>query len=260
MSRVIQTLNQLESRLQSLVEGSTAKLFPRSATSHQLAALLEEAIQQGLHDGPNGELVAPNLFYLSFHPDQAAILQKDGVWIEQLARTLLELEEYSNFKFSEAPVVRVVGSVELEYGEMKVLAEFNSETSSETAGKPVDQKVDEDDSSLQGYLIVNGTRVFLLDQIVMNIGRRSDNQLVLEDGKVSRLHAQIRVIDHNYVIFDLDSARGTWVNGEKIHQRRLMPGDVISIAGIPLVFGQETHEHGETTEYRPPAQDSAGKA
>lgn len=258
MSRVINTLNQLEIRLQSLVEGSTAKFFPRIASSRQLAVLLEGAIQKGLQEGKNGELIAPNLIFLLFHPEQAAIIQKDPWWIDQLGTTLLEIEEYSNYVYISQPVVRVVASDELELGQMSVLAEFNSELTSETAGKPFDQKLEADESRLPGYLIVDGTEVFSLDLPVINIGRRSDNQLVIDDGRVSRLHAQIRVINQNYVIFDLDSSGGTWVNGARVHQHKLVPGDVISIAGVPLVFGQEMGGRGETTDFRPVSSGGAG--
>lgn len=251
MGRVIHTLNQLEIHLQALVEGSAARLFPRSASSRHLAGLVDEAIQAGLQDGNNGEFIAPNVYYLMLHPDQAAVIQKDTAWIDTFTRTLLDLEGLSEFVFASPPVVRIVASNELEFGEMRVLAEHNREIAGETAGKSVDHKSELDVNGLNGFLIVNGTELFLLDQVVINIGRRSDNQLVLDDGKVSRLHAQIRLIDRNYVIFDLDSAGGTWVNGERIRQRKLIPGDVIAIAGMPLVFGQEVEDQGETTEYRP---------
>jgi hypothetical protein len=153
MSRVINTLNQLEIRLQSLVEDSAARIFPRFASSRQLAVLLEGAIQKGMHEGKNGEKIAPNLFFLLFHPEQAAIIQKDPGGIDQLGRTLLEIAEYSDFVFSSQPVVRVVASDELELGEMRVLAEINTELTSETAGKPVDPRLEADESQLPGYLM-----------------------------------------------------------------------------------------------------------
>lgn len=258
MGRVIHTLNLLEIRLQTLVEGSAAWLFPRSAYSRHLAELLDEAIQAGIQEGSNGELFAPNVYYLAFHPDQAAVLQKDTAWIDMFSRTLLELESLSDFNFASPPLVRVVASDDLEFGEVKILAEHNRETAGETAGKVVDHRSEIDVNELKGFLIVNGTESFVLDQIVINIGRRSDNQLVIDDAKVSRLHAQIRLIDQNFVIFDLDSAGGTWVNGERVRQRKLVPGDVISIAGVPLVFGQEAEQRGETTEYRPVHRDETG--
>jgi pSer/pThr/pTyr-binding forkhead associated (FHA) protein len=96
------------------------------------------------------------------------------------------------------------------------------------------------------FLIVNGTHIYSLTQTVVNIGRRPDNQLVIDDGRISRVHAQLRAIKGRYVIFDLDSLGGTFVNDQRVHQCLLYPGDVISLAGVPLVFGQDETKLGET--------------
>jgi pSer/pThr/pTyr-binding forkhead associated (FHA) protein len=63
--------------------------------------------------------------------------------------------------------------------------------------------------------------------------------LVLEDVHISRVHAQIRLVQGRYVIFDLDSNAGTYVNGKRVTQCILHAGDVISLAEVQLVFGQE---------------------
>jgi pSer/pThr/pTyr-binding forkhead associated (FHA) protein len=81
---------------------------------------------------------------------------------------------------------------------------------------------------------------------VINIGRRVDNDLVIDDERISRVHAQLRAIKGRYVLFDLDSRGGTFVNDQRIHQSVLYPGDVISLAGVPLVFGQEETRLGQT--------------
>jgi pSer/pThr/pTyr-binding forkhead associated (FHA) protein len=88
-------------------------------------------------------------------------------------------------------------------------------------------------------LIVDGVQIFSLNLTLVNIGRQAENHLVIEDPRVSRRHAQLRVIEGRFVVFDLDSTGGTLVNGKAIHQHRLSPGDVISLAGVPLVYGQE---------------------
>jgi pSer/pThr/pTyr-binding forkhead associated (FHA) protein len=66
-----------------------------------------------------------------------------------------------------------------------------------------------------------------------------DNQLVIDDPRISRNHAQLRAIKGRYVIFDLNSTGGTFVNGQRTSQSVMYPGDVISLAGVPLVFGQD---------------------
>jgi pSer/pThr/pTyr-binding forkhead associated (FHA) protein len=99
-----------------------------------------------------------------------------------------------------------------------------------------------DDNSLipeDAFVIIDGTRVIPLNQAVVNIGRRIENTLVVDDPRVSRTHAQLRAINGRYIIFDLNSTGGTFVNGERVKQSILYPGDVISLAGADLIYGQK---------------------
>jgi hypothetical protein len=41
------------------------------------------------------------------------------------------------------------------------------------------------------------------------------------------------------------------VNGKRVNQQPLRPGDVISLAGLPLIYGQEGSQGGETQDFIP---------
>lgn len=89
------------------------------------------------------------------------------------------------------------------------------------------------------FVIVDGIKVIPLSQPLIRIGRRLENNLVLDDPRVSRTHAELRAINGRYVLFDLHSTGDTFVNGLKITQSVVYPGDVISLAGVNLVYGQK---------------------
>jgi len=57
-----------------------------------------------------------------------------------------------------------------------------------------------------------------IDPLPFRIGRGPDNNLILRDNRASRTHAQISLRDSTFVIEDLESLHGTWVNGERIPQ------------------------------------------
>jgi phosphoserine phosphatase RsbU/P len=59
------------------------------------------------------------------------------------------------------------------------------------------------------------------------LGRHSDNDLVLRDNRVSRTHARIFVEKGHYVVEDLSSRHGTWVNGIRIGRHVLRNSDRI---------------------------------
>lgn len=89
------------------------------------------------------------------------------------------------------------------------------------------------------YLIIN-SEVFPLDKDLINIGRKQDNHIVIHDSRISRSHAQVRILDGQYVLLDLNSTGGTLVNDQKITKSTLYSGDTISLAGVTIKFVQDT--------------------
>jgi len=90
------------------------------------------------------------------------------------------------------------------------------------------------------FLIMEGTHAIPLDKPLVSIGRGHDNVVVLDDPRVSRKHLEIRVIREHFVLFDLNSSGGTYVNGQRVSQGILYTGDVVSLAGVNLVFMQDS--------------------
>lgn len=88
------------------------------------------------------------------------------------------------------------------------------------------------------FLIVNGTKVFPLNKSVINIGRMEDNDLIVQEPQISRYHAKLQADHGQFNLRDLDSTGGTSVNGIRITHAILNHGDVISLAGIPILYGQ----------------------
>jgi hypothetical protein len=89
------------------------------------------------------------------------------------------------------------------------------------------------------FLVLQGTRVIPLNRDFIKIGRQLDNHIILEDPRVSRSHAQIKLVNDSFVIFDMNSTGGTFVNGDRTSQSVLYPGDVVSLAGVVFIFSME---------------------
>jgi len=68
------------------------------------------------------------------------------------------------------------------------------------------------------------------------VGRLPDSGLQLPVGTVSRRHAELEPLDGGWVLRDLHSENGTWVNGERVWERRLADGDRIHFGTVCLVF------------------------
>lgn len=74
------------------------------------------------------------------------------------------------------------------------------------------------------------------DEASMTLGRAEENEWPLEDEAASRRHAEITSTPEGYLIKDLGSSNGTWVNRTRIETHLLEDGDEIRIGGSTLVF------------------------
>lgn len=68
------------------------------------------------------------------------------------------------------------------------------------------------------------------------IGRGSACDIRLKDESASRKHAEVQGQDGSYVIRDLGSANGTFVNGQRVTDHELADGDVVLIGATRMVF------------------------
>jgi len=73
----------------------------------------------------------------------------------------------------------------------------------------------------------------------LSIGRAASNPICLEDPGVAPLHCQIAHQGDGFLLTDLDTASGTFVNGIPVTQRLLAPGDQIAIGGSLFLFQLE---------------------
>lgn len=82
-------------------------------------------------------------------------------------------------------------------------------------------------------------RRFELPDAAALIGRDS-RQLPLEDNTVSRRHAELHPVDGDWIVKDLGSSNGTYVNGQRVvNTYQLKPGDQIRVGRSLLVFGAQ---------------------
>src|ERR671912_1130894 len=81
---------------------------------------------------------------------------------------------------------------------------------------------------------------------VLQIGRARDNDIVLTGAEkgVSRVHAELRFENGRYVVVDLQSQNGTWVNGRRVDRAEVPAGAEIVIGDHRLTIQSESAAAG----------------
>jgi ABC-type multidrug transport system ATPase subunit len=91
------------------------------------------------------------------------------------------------------------------------------------------------------------TAVHPIDQVVIRIGRATDNHVVLDDLLVSRHHAVLRRSGDQWELVDNNSANGSYVNGHRIIRAIIGPDDIVGIGHQLLhLSGGELVEYVDT--------------
>lgn len=94
----------------------------------------------------------------------------------------------------------------------------------------------------KAYLLFPDGRDFPLDDMIINIGRNPENNLVLDFPMVSRHQAQIRQISGVHHLFDVQSTSGTYINEVMIEHGILNSGDVIRFADQQVIYVSEVSQ------------------
>lgn len=93
---------------------------------------------------------------------------------------------------------------------------------------------------------------FETDKSEITIGRGTQNDIQIDNLAVSNEHAKIIRYPDHYIVEDLNSTNGTFLNEKQITKGRLNPNDIVTI-------GKHTLEVNLTDESQAPVQDLADK-
>jgi hypothetical protein len=232
--------SRLEARVEALVEGTFSRLFAGRVHPRDVALQLARALEDSAASGAPATLYAVRL-----HPADVLALQQSQPDLEHvLSDELLNLARQAGLTLPEPPQVSLRAEPNMKPHAVLVTAEGRgtapSATQTMTPVKPV-----EPPHAPKAFLIVDGERTVALSKPVIGLGRRFDNDIVVDDVRVSRAHAQLRLRFGRYVVYDLGSTGGTFVNGIKVEECVLRAGDVISLGGIPLIYGEDANGSDE---------------
>jgi hypothetical protein len=92
-------------------------------------------------------------------------------------------------------------------------------------------------------------RVLVLDGDRLTVGSAADNDVVVDDVSVSRVHAVLHHLNGRWFIEDCGSRNGTTVNGQRLtHLHALRPADEVRLGRARLHFAGEVSPSGKPTD------------
>jgi hypothetical protein len=234
-------LARFESFMENMVEGSVARLFRSPVQPAEIAKRLERAMETQQTISVR-RVIVPNFFRAFLNPQDLAAFSPIRAEMErEMANYLAELAQERGFTMIEHPRVELNADAGVPRHGIQVIAETISAGPAADDGghTQIFQPAPAPASQSRTRLLLatsSGTHVIPLESTQLTIGRGLNNDVILEDTRVSRHHAQLRYRARRFWLSDLGSTNGTYINGEQVAEQALRDGDTISLGGLELIF------------------------
>ncbi|MBN1937045.1 MAG: FHA domain-containing protein [Anaerolineae bacterium] len=233
-------LSHLENLAEQLVEGTFARILGARLQPIEVARHLARAMEDGQVINAQGEIVVPNEYRVLLNPgDEAAMAQYRDALEKDLTQYVSKLARRAGATMVGRPRVLVrddpaVPPKRVRVEAQLVSAKYGAIDLTHTQEMPAGALTLEEIAP--AFALFDGYRRMPLDEAIVSMGRSLNNDIVLDDPRISRQHAQLRRRYGQYVLYDLDSTGGTTVNGLRVREAVLNHGDVIGLAGVKVRF------------------------
>jgi hypothetical protein len=247
-------LRNLEAKLGGLVEGAFGRAFKTSVQPVELAHKLAKEMEDNQMVSVS-RVYVPNHYRVFLSPrDREQFASYEPALRKELSDYLLEHGRQERFALTSRPQVEFDTDERLELGEFGIQAQLLGLPEEEQAdgpeaapsagdfghtmvyspdrpARPLEPELDR----RQALLIAEGRRHVLSGERAL-VGRSRECDVVVSDPNVSRRHIELRRAERGWTAVDLGSTNGMKVNGRRVGQAGLDPGDRITIGVTDLTF------------------------
>ena len=245
-------LRNLEAKLEGLVGGAFSRAFRSKVEPVEIARKLAKEMQDNQTRSISHTYV-PNLYTVWLSPEDRGHFEgyEDGLK-KELSDYLLENARTEGLALVTRPTIDFETDDRLSLGEFGIQAQLVQPPEEEVPDLPADagaaagdfghtmvyspdraaRKLEPRDAPRGGRaLLVGEDKRVVLSGSRLLIGRSRDCDITIDDPNVSRRHAELRNEDGRWVVADLGSTNGVKVNGRRVENSALEPGDDI-VLGI----------------------------
>ncbi|HLM77368.1 MAG TPA: DUF3662 and FHA domain-containing protein [Rubrobacteraceae bacterium] len=265
-------LRLIEKRMESLVEGVFGRAFKRQVHPVEIAKGLAKQMDENRMISVS-RTYAPNDFTVHLSKaDTESIQAYQSALRDELIQYATTHAQSKSYHLMTPPKVRFVVEDSLRFGEFGVTAKLTGgegprekdapdDTSGRTRIFRTEETGDDAQGEDQGTAAISAEearRHGLAREVVelvledkthplegpgpWSIGRSAENDIVISDPNVSRKHAQLLRSENGFVVEDLGSTNGTFLDGAPIGRERIESGDELAFGGIVARFVRRMDE------------------
>ena len=233
-------LDNVEKRLDRIVNGSFSKAFKAQIQPVEIAAALQHEIDMRAKN-QDGRVVAPNRFEIGLseedHNRLASFLPGLVAELSSLVKKYSVDQRYATV---DQPDVWFTINADLHVGDIAISSESALRQSTAVPADPASAREPLIPAAVTAPQITPHLRStdgtdFPLNQSVIKIGRGNDADIQITDTGISRIHCSI-VLGSQVIIKDNGSTNGTLVDGKKITEAPLNEGSIIQIGSSTFTY------------------------
>lgn len=214
-------LKRIEQKLEKLVEGTFTRAFPSSVKPIELGKRVRRVLEDKKTIGVQGQIIIPNRYVISLSLKDLENIESIQESIQrEISSSIRDHANDENYHFQGTLTVEILSNSSLKTGSIEVDGLFEENK----GGFPPGSLINE-----------NGERLIITEQ-KLSIGRDKESTMQVVDVEVSRNHAEIRLLNTSFVLIDLQSTNGTYVNGQRVQEHTLQNFDQIKIGSTILLF------------------------
>jgi FhaA, N-terminal domain/FHA domain len=230
-----------EKTLEGLFEGVFLRAFKSGVQPVELGKKLVREMEGHKTIGVSSHVYVPNRYEVGLSPqDYSRFELYQAVMATELENLLISYIKDKGYAVLDRPRIKLVEVERLREGEFWIKTSLEGEVPTghgadqprqggrraKPSGPPVLELLDSGEVS----------PIFAIEKESIRLGRVADNDIVLPDPNVSRVHARVWRRDDSFFVTDLSSTNGTWVNEERISEAELKDEDVIRLGSTRLIF------------------------
>lgn len=241
-------LKDFEKKLEELVEGIFTKGFKSGVQPVELAKKLIREMDENKTVSVS-KVYVPNYYTFLLSPqDKEEFSSFESQLVLELKEFLEKESRARNYTFIAPPEIYLEEKKNLALGEVELESKLVAPVEPDRRGFPAphsgaaieqgSRDIPRADVKASLVLIIKGKEeeIYFLTKDETTIGRLKENDIIIPDPSISRHHAKIKRENDNFLLLDLESTNGTWLDGKRVNKAPLRNGARIDLGKVLLEF------------------------